>query len=337
MCSCRTLATFIAISFGISLLFISAPFFLMFTTLFQFKNLLSFISPTQEPPPLILQSWITADLSYASTHASSDVNAPYYPEWVSTWKRQNPGHLHLILPDDDAELMVQKRFAGSPVARAFERLPKESGKRREMLKYLIVLEFGGVYADMDTWCVKPVEEWVPEWASGVRFIAGLEWDEAPTLNVESRRLVTHTFLSSPKHPILNTLVEQMTSRILSTPLSRLRNPEFSLYEAISSPTLTEVVEAHLQSFSRTLDEAAGLKNGSVQLGDVLLLGVTSFNAYHSDSAGVDHSDVYVVHAGSGAWTTGGWKEKLLTLDGGGFGFKPTSKGRKKKEWKKEDL
>ena len=56
---------------------------------------------------------------------------------------------------------------------------RNPGMKTDLLRYLILWVEDGVYADLDTWALKPIDAWVPEHlkAEGsVRAVVGLEWD-----------------------------------------------------------------------------------------------------------------------------------------------------------------
>ncbi|KAG6365663.1 hypothetical protein INS49_007274 [Diaporthe citri] len=50
--------------------------------------------------------------------------------------------------------------------------------KTDFLRYLVILAEGGVYSDLDTWALKPVDDWVPQYLRGsVRAVVGIEFDQ----------------------------------------------------------------------------------------------------------------------------------------------------------------
>ena len=78
---------------------------------------------------------------------------------ISTWKTHNPGWTHHILDNDLAEELVTKEFQLHPdILRAWSMAPIPI-LQADLLRYLVLYIEGGVYTDLDTECMKGVEEW----------------------------------------------------------------------------------------------------------------------------------------------------------------------------------
>lgn len=104
---------------------------------------------------------------------------------------------------------------------------RSPGLKTDLLRYLILWVEGGVYADLDTWAIKPIDAWVPEHlkADGsVRAIVGLKWDQLdgePWLGFgDEPSYMTHvvqfcqwTLAAAPGHPLFENAIRTSVKRI----------------------------------------------------------------------------------------------------------------------------
>lgn len=89
-------------------------------------------------PKVIHQTWRDADIP------------PQYADWSRTWRDRNPDWEWRLWTDAQLEQLVEERYAAFlPVYRAY---PK-AVQRADAGRYLVLHEYGGVYADLDTDCV----------------------------------------------------------------------------------------------------------------------------------------------------------------------------------------
>lgn len=94
------------------------------------------------------------------------------PDWVQTsvtsFKGVNPGCNHTLWSDADIVAFIGEKF---PAMREsfLELAPVQ---RADMFRYAVIYHFGGIYADVDVTCSKPINEWgVPP---DTEFIVGYE-------------------------------------------------------------------------------------------------------------------------------------------------------------------
>ncbi|KAL5002863.1 nucleotide-diphospho-sugar transferase [Aspergillus recurvatus] len=95
-------------------------------------------------PKLIHQTWFPAG-SNMSTSAQA---------WVQTMKAQNAGWEYVLWDDESNELLVEKYFPW--FLETYRSLPKEIN-RADMARNLYMYLFGGMYADVDTEALRPVD------------------------------------------------------------------------------------------------------------------------------------------------------------------------------------
>lgn len=96
-------------------------------------------------PRIVHQVWLAADYP---------VPPPHMAEASRTWAARNPGWRHRVWTADEVdELFARAR----PDLRTFYRDYPRWIQRADAARYLILHEHGGVYADMDIACVRPLE------------------------------------------------------------------------------------------------------------------------------------------------------------------------------------
>jgi hypothetical protein len=97
-------------------------------------------------PRLIHQTW-----------KSSVIEAPFRPEWMQSWRDMNPGWHYRLWTDQDLDAFVRRHhpaFYRDTYCRYDCHI-----KQVDAWRYLLLKTMGGVYADLDTMCLTPVEEW----------------------------------------------------------------------------------------------------------------------------------------------------------------------------------
>ncbi|KAK7236179.1 hypothetical protein SO694_00060171 [Aureococcus anophagefferens] len=81
-------------------------------------------------------------------------------EAVMSWSRANPAYEHRIFDDDDMGAFVVETFGwDSREIRALNAAPSARA-RADLFRYLVIHAHGGVYADADSVCVRPLDAWL---------------------------------------------------------------------------------------------------------------------------------------------------------------------------------
>lgn len=143
-----------------------------------------------------------------------------YREGESQWAYKNPGFVHELFNDDTSHTIIRYLYNNIPeVIEAYESLP-EVILRMDFFRYLILFARGGVYADIDTYPLQPVPNWIPENVSPseLGLIISIETDSnSPNWRQEvHRRLQFGQFViqAKPGHPILREIIAQITENTL---------------------------------------------------------------------------------------------------------------------------
>ena len=103
--------------------------------------------PDHVIPKLIHQTWKTKTLPRWARYA------------VHSWRRMNPGYKHRLYDDAEAADIVREHY---PALWPFYQTQMRPVQRADVFRYVVVYAFGGVYADIDVTCVKPVDSWPAE-------------------------------------------------------------------------------------------------------------------------------------------------------------------------------
>ncbi|KAI9334672.1 hypothetical protein DFJ73DRAFT_799041 [Zopfochytrium polystomum] len=264
-------------------------------------------------PRLIHQTWKTANRTLIE---------PVRLAWLDSWTSLNPSHTHILWTDASADAFVLARFPGR-VHEAYARLPQRVQKT-DLFRYLVLLADGGVYADADTVCLRPVDGWVAAVLGegndgndgGVRFVAGLEWDT--DRKTEGVQLCQWVMAAAPGYPAVREAVERVVERIEAASDAQLGSVDEGVVGVTGPVPWTAAVTAYLErgggggdgnggwDLQAECARRGGLRTGGVRLGDVAVLGITSFSPYHAHAGGVDHPHALVEHKFAGVWG-GGWK------------------------------
>lgn len=146
-----------------------------------------------------------------------------------SWIGLNPGYQYQLLGAGTASAddFVTKHFShDSSIIDTYFAL-KSPGLKTDLLRYLILWVEGGVYADLDTWAIKPIDDWVPEHLKAenkVRAIVGLEWDQLdgepwpgfgdePSYMTHVVQFCQWTLAAAPGHPLFENAIRTSVKRI----------------------------------------------------------------------------------------------------------------------------
>ncbi len=131
------------------------------------------------------------------TYRSSDL-PPEAAVCRDSWTSLNPGWDYRFV--DDAGIARFVRETVSPDVYALFRALPLGVMRADFWRYLVTQRHGGLYADLDTLCLEPVDEWLPHDA---------EFVVCPENDVH---LCQWTYLSVPGHPCLDAVVDLLIER-----------------------------------------------------------------------------------------------------------------------------
>ena len=90
---------------------------------------------------IIHQTWKTKDIPHQ------------FLEYYESWSKLNPDYKHILWDDRDCYGFIQKYY--SEFLDTYNRLSRPV-ERADLFRYLVVYHYGGVYADIDCECIKPI-------------------------------------------------------------------------------------------------------------------------------------------------------------------------------------
>lgn len=115
-----------------------------------------------------------------------------------TWRTLNPEYEYRFFGDEECRAMIQTHF-GQEAARAFDSI-REGAFRADFWRYCALYVEGGVYADIDTVCKRPLRDLINE---DDEFIAPRDH---PTHALNNAFLV-----AAPGHPFLDQVINNAIS------------------------------------------------------------------------------------------------------------------------------
>jgi mannosyltransferase OCH1-like enzyme len=173
-----------------------------------------------------------------------DTLAIYMHEAMDTWKNLNPEYEHRYMDDTQAAEFIKNEY-GQEWYDIFIGLPV-GVMRGDLWRYMVIYKYGGVYADLDTECLKPISSWMIE---DKQFIVCPE---------TSDHFCQWTFASTAGHPILKSVLDLIKHRLLS--------PEYGSPHFVHTHTgpaiWTDGINKALQINVNTLIEDYALLNSS---------------------------------------------------------------------------
>lgn len=134
-------------------------------------------------PAIIHQTWKTPDIPRG------------FAAYVASWRRFNPGWRYMLWTDRDCRSFVRDRYPG--LLELYDSY-SSSINRADVARYLLLHHYGGLYADLDTECLRPLDALLH---GSPGCIIGCE----PRLHAErlygrARLICNAVLLSAPGHP-----------------------------------------------------------------------------------------------------------------------------------------
>jgi len=238
------------------------------------------------------------------------------PEWanqtVQSWDRLNPSYRHEIMGDEDIDDLV--RTSHPDMIAAFDQM--QPIQKADLFRYLILLDRGGVYADLDVACQRPVDAWVAQYrprdfhTSDINVVVGFEivTDAAAVRRHDFAaefQFAQWTMAAAPGHPVL-----RRVKQLIRDYFRRGRHRTSGSVVRSTGPGIwSEAVALHLERAHGVALGAAPFDHRRMhaegaRVGDVLILPTRAFGLGSAGLAlGDDESqaDVLVRHGFQGTW------------------------------------
>ena len=235
---------------------------------------------------------------------------------IQSWLKLNQKHRYEIITRFSAESYVNEKFSNRPdILETFQDL-QDPILRADLIRYLVLLGDGGVYSDIDTMCLIPIEDWIPQaYRDKTSLVIGVEYDSLGqgrwvdwTLDLQ---FATWAMLSKPGHLAMEITVDRVVQR-----LRKLAQNQGTTVAGIK-PSFREVLDttgpalftnAVFESLSFTTGtnftwlNVTGLVSARL-VGDVLILPINAFGSgqQHSNSGSPEGETALVHHLFKGSW------------------------------------
>jgi mannosyltransferase OCH1-like enzyme len=126
---------------------------------------------------------------------------PYMLDAVNTWKTLNPEYEYRYMDDSQAAQFILKEY-GQEWHDLFIGLPV-GVMRGDLWRYMVIYKYGGVYTDLDTECLNPINVWLNE---------EYEMIVCPETDLH---FCQWTFAASAGNPILKSVLDTIKEKLIN--------------------------------------------------------------------------------------------------------------------------
>lgn len=222
---------------------------------------------------------------------------------MKTWEDLNPEWETRFYDDEACDAFVREHFPDYHAA--YASLTKKV-EQSDFFRYLVVLKHGGVYADVDTECRRPMDDVIGKEDS---LVVGWENEfdtDAKAYSrhfVRRRQVLNWVFAGAPGHPVLISVAKHITEgarRVFTEASNR------NTLERTGPGAFTDAVMAHFESTQTKRSF------WNVRVLPKVVLGTHPLN---EEGVRQDHPDVAVAHRYAGNWKRKtGWNGRRSLFD-----------------------
>ncbi|KAK4455089.1 nucleotide-diphospho-sugar transferase [Podospora aff. communis PSN243] len=215
------------------------------------------------------------------------------------WIEMAPGYTYTLVGTLEAETFLAEHFSHRPEIAATYHALNNFGSRSDFLRYLILYVYGGIYSDIDTKPIVPLNAWLPpQRRRDVHLLVALEHDEVvdsqPEDFVYPVQFCQWTIAAAPNHTVFARMIDRMlvslhdVAKRQGTPLDRAKFRDFDVVNTTGPVAWTEVVLGVLQDMNEGFDSYGDLVNTKTTryFGDVAVLPLSGFRAEWYDEWGL---------------------------------------------------
>lgn len=146
----------------------------------------------------------------------TDTFSEQFQRIPDSWKEKNPNYEYRFFKDSDCDAFMKANF-DERTYNAYKKIIPGAYKA-DMWRYAVLYVHGGVYADLDTICLNPIDNFLtPE----IEFMTVVDFNYNP---YEGKHNLFNTWIASvPKHDILKNCIQHIVYNIENNviPLSKL--------------------------------------------------------------------------------------------------------------------
>lgn len=217
-----------------------------------------------------------------------------------------------------ADAFVEANFADNErLLNAYHNLTN-MGMKSDLLRYLLLHVEGGVYSDIDTVAIRPVDAWIPRnMRDRVKLVVGIEFDKRDGPNwgdiLHDLQFCQWTIAAAPGHPVFMKMVDRILDSLdemsasHGVPVSEIVPSSTEVMNSTGPAAWTDVVFETLQGFDPSLNETKDLSfmDQATLLGDILVLTIDGFGMGQQHSAstndGSTPASALIKHQFWGSW------------------------------------
>lgn len=242
---------------------------------------------------------------------------------TASWLVKNPDHQYTLVGNKWGDNFVDEHYPNSRIAEIYHLL-RNPGLKSDLLRYMILSIEGGVYTDIDTIALQPIDTWVPtEMKDRVKLIVGVEfdqrdggmWQDIP----HAVQLCQWTIAAAPGHPVFASMIDRALtsleelSELYQTSMESLKPTSFEVMNSTGPAAWTDAVVEQLHIIDPAITDSKDLSylTSPKLYGDILVLPIAGFGwgQVHSGSTndGNFPEESLLKHEFKGSWrekTTG---------------------------------
>jgi mannosyltransferase OCH1-like enzyme len=224
---------------------------------------------------------------------------------TNSFIRLNPTYKYFHYNDSAADEFVRQTMPYY-IYQIYSSLPK-SVLKADYFRYIVLLVQGGVYSDIDTTCLQPIDTWINEiYINKVGLIIGIEadttlWEVFDGTYARRIQIVQWTIAAAPGHPILHQIVKKIADISPSMALKTVTQKQ--ILEWTGPGVWTDVISDYLLGIYKfSFRNLKNLKEPKL-IGDIYVLPITAFSPglNRMGSKSINDSQAKVQHLFAGSW------------------------------------
>ncbi|KAK7968038.1 nucleotide-diphospho-sugar transferase [Apiospora aurea] len=240
---------------------------------------------------------------------------------TATWLGMNPGHHYRLVGRQWGDNYVRQRFvqaADKDLVDTYLAV-RNHGLKSDLLRYLLLYTEGGVYSDIDTIAMKPIQDWVPpHLRDAAKLVVGIEfdrrdggmWAEIP----HDLQFCQWTIAAAPGHPAFRAIADralaslhELADVVYNTTMAELKPTSFETMNSTGPAAWTDVVFEQIQQVRPDITTLANLSRiqEPTLFGDILVLGIDGFGMGQPHSGATNDGSIpeaaLVKHLFRGSW------------------------------------
>lgn len=181
-------------------------------------------------PKHIFQTWKTKTLP------------PFFEKWSQSWKDKNPLFEYILWDDADNRMFIDMYF---PSFLSIYDGYEQNIKRVDAVRYFFLYQFGGVYADMDFECLKPLDSLLTQHESADILFGSME---TPQQQYKDHSIPNAIMISKPKAEFWQLVIHSLFElKNLNIPVEAHTGPVFLKHciQLYNRPDKVKILEPHI--------------------------------------------------------------------------------------------